>query len=110
MTSSTPGTCVSARFTAFSHPPHVIPVTVSCSVSDMSGCRPFTILLITLSIVACARPMLRTPAAVRDLQVVGYYILPEQPFGDSHEIVAELSGAWYDEASRQLFVVSDRGD
>ena len=41
---------------------------------------------------------------------MGSYILPETPVGPSRVTIAELSGAWYDEASGKFLLVSDRRD
>ena len=47
---------------------------------------------------------------MRALALVGSYLLPESSAGDTGHSIAGLSGAWYDDASRVLFVASDLRD
>ena len=43
-------------------------------------------------------------------EVAGTYLLPETRFDGTGALIAELSGAWYDERARELVTVSDRRD
>jgi hypothetical protein len=71
------------------------------------------VVLIALSSGAAGCGRLRPAGPTPPLgtfEVIGSYILPEMPVGPARDTIAELSGAWYDEGSGKIFVVSDRRD
>jgi hypothetical protein len=50
------------------------------------------------------------PDPASGLTIIGSYMLPEQTIGEARDVIAELSGAWYDADTKQLLLVSDRRD
>lgn len=75
--------------------------------------RAVFLFIALLSGASCAwRGPVRLPQAPvpQGLDVVGAVILPETRMGELSTVIAELSGAWYDESSKQLITVMDRRD